>query len=196
MRTILFVDDHPIFREGFCRTLEAEIADLSVLCAPDAATTLDMVRSEPDIDLLLTDYKLPDQDGLALIAEVRRSFPTIAVGLLCADLPFALLARARALGVVLCMSKGRPSGNLVAALRIVFDGGQAFEDVPAVGGPISPRRQDILMLASKGHSDKVIGDRLGVSENTVRNHWKWIFDQLDVSSRTEAVGKAIRQGMI
>ena len=196
MRTILFVDDHPIFREGLRRTLEGEIVGLMVHCACDAKTTLAKLESGVDIDFLLTDYKLPDQDGLALIEAVRRLYPTVAAGLLCADLPFALLSRARMLGIAFCMSKGRSTGDLVAALQVVFEGGQYFEDVPPQGGPISPRRYEILALASKGHSDKVISDQLRISENTVRNHWKYIFTQLGVGSRTEAVGKAIRQGMI
>lgn len=196
MRTILFVDDHPIFREGLRRTLEGEIAGLRVHCASDAKTALERLWSGLDIDLLLSDYKLPDQDGLTLIQVVRRQYPTVAAGLLCADLPFALLSRARALGIVLCMSKGRSASDLVVALQSVFEGGRCFEDVLLRSGQISPRRYEILALASKGHSDKVIGDQLRISENTVRNHWKYIFTQLGVSCRTEAVGKAIRQGMI
>ena len=198
VRTILFVDDHPIFRDGFRRTLETEIADLTVLSAADATSALRVLEGGQDIDLVLTDYKLPDQDGLSLVGVVRRSFPTVGTGLLCADLSFALMAQARALGVVLCMSKALAAGDLVAAIRIVFQGGQVFDDevAAAAGGSVSARRRQILALASEGHSDKVIAERLAVSENTVRNHWKYIFDQLDVMSRTEAVGKAIRQGMI
>jgi DNA-binding NarL/FixJ family response regulator len=198
VRTILFVDDHPIFRDGFQRNLESEVADLTVLSAADAKSALRTLESGRDVDLLLTDYKLPDQDGLALIAAARRLFPTMGTGLLCADLTFAVMAQARALGVLLCMSKARGTGDLVAAIRIVFQGGQVYDgDVSAsAGGPVSPRRREILLLASKGQADKAIAEQLGVSENTVRNHWKYIFDQLEVNSRTEAVGKAIRQGMI
>jgi len=198
VRTILFVDDHPIFRDGFRRNLESEVDDLTVLPVADSNSALRTLESGRDVDLLLTDYKLPDQDGLSLIGAVRRSFPTMGTGLLCADLTFAVMAQARALGVLLCMSKSRATGDLVAAIQVVFQGGQVFDgDISAaVGNPVSPRRREILSLASKGHSDKAIAERLGVSENTVRNHWKYIFDQLSVSSRTEAVGRAIRQGMI
>jgi DNA-binding NarL/FixJ family response regulator len=197
VRTILFVDDHPIFREGLRRTLEAEFADISVDAAADAASALRALESGLDVDLLLADYKLPDRDGLSLIGEVRRVYPAVGTGLLCADLSSALIAEARALGVALCLSKARATGNLVAAIRSVFEGREVFEDAtPAVTGAVSPRRRQILALASGGASDKAIAGELGVSENTVRNHWKYIFEQLGAGSRTQAVGKAIRQGMI
>ncbi|HMN70647.1 MAG TPA: response regulator transcription factor [Rhodoblastus sp.] len=198
MRTILFVDDHPVFRDGLRRTLEADIADLDVVTVGDAASALNLLESGRDVDLLLTDYRLPDRDGLALLADARRSFPTVGAGLLCGDLSPALLREARALGAILCLSKARAPADIVAAVRDVFQGGQAFERTSGdcEANRMSSRRREILALASRGHPDKVIGARLGVSENTIRNHWKYIFEQLSVNSRTEAVGKAIRRGMI
>ena len=198
VRTILFVDDHPIFREGLRRTLESAVANLSVLPVDDASSARRTLQSGRDCDLLLTDYRLPDEDGLSLIHWVRRSFPTIGTGLFCADLSFALIAQARALGVVLCISKARAADDLVSAIQTVFHGGQVFDDIAGQDAPsvISPRRREILVLASKGLPDKTIGDQLGVSENTIRNHWKYIFEQLGVNSRTEAVSKAIRRAMI
>ena len=51
-------------------------------------------------------------------------------------------------------------------------------------------------LAAEGLLDKQIGERLGISESTVRNHWQHMFTRLDVSNRTEAVSRAIRLGLI
>ena len=197
VRTILFVNDHPVFREGLKRTLEAEIADLSVIPTGDCASAMQFLHSGADVDLVLADYRLPDDDGLALMARVRRQFPTIGVGLFCSDLRPGLVREAQALGAVMCLSKTRAPTEIVAALRDVFQGGHAFETgAHGAENQISSRRREILTLAAQGHPDKVIGGRLGVSENTVRNHWKYIFEQLSVNSRTEAVGKAIRRGMI
>ena len=197
VRTILFVDDHPVFREGLKRTLEAEIPDLSVIAVGDAAASLQILASGRDVDLLLADYRLPDENGLALLARVRRGYPTVGAGLFCSDLTPALIHEARSLGAVLCLSKARAPAELVAAIRSVFQGGEVFEAAHVdPDSNISTRRREILALAAQGHPDKVIGGRLGVSENTVRNHWKYIFEQLSVNSRTEAVGKAIRRGMI
>ena len=52
------------------------------------------------------------------------------------------------------------------------------------------------MFASQGLLDKQISDKMGITESTVRNHWQHIFSQLNVNNRTEAVTKALRQGLI
>ena len=54
----------------------------------------------------------------------------------------------------------------------------------------------VLVFAGQGLLDKQISDRMGITESTVRNHWQHIFSQLSVSNRTEAVTKALRQGLI
>ena len=112
VRTILFVDDHPVFREGLKRTLEAEIPDLSVIAVGDAAASLQILASGRDVDLLLADYRLPDENGLALLARVRRGYPTVGAGLFCSDLTPALIHEARSLGAVLGLLQQDPDAYL------------------------------------------------------------------------------------
>ena len=68
--------------------------------------------------------------------------------------------------------------------------------VAGAGALISERRRDILTFASKGWPDKLIGEELGITESTVRNHWHHIFRRLGVNNRTEAVTRALRQKII
>ena len=197
MPSLLFVDDHPIYRDAVRRTLEAEIEELSVATAESCGAALDYLNRN-EVDLCLSDYSLPDGDGLSLLRDVKARFPLIAVGLLCADLSSPVAEGATALGAVVCLSKDKTSADLVAAIRIAFSGGKVFDPIAggAEGNILSLRRREILIYASQGLLDKQICERLGVTESTIRAHWGRIFEQLQVGNRTEAVTRALRQRLI
>jgi DNA-binding NarL/FixJ family response regulator len=196
MRTLLFVDDHPIYRDGLRRTLIAALPDLDVSVAEGVGSALEHLGRGLEIDLCLTDYRLADGDGLGLIETIRARWPLMAVGLLCADPTPALVARARSLGAIACLSKDRDADALAQALDILFNGGTVFDETAATPATFSLRRREILALAADGLLDKQIGDRLGISESTVRNHWQNLFAKLGAANRTEAVSRAIRRGLI
>ncbi len=193
--TLVFVDDHPIYRDGLQRALTSAMPGLEVRVVEGVAAALAALEEKPDADLVLTDQRLLDGDGLSLLASLRKRHPTIAVGLLCADATAALGKRAMALGAVACLSKDRDAVRLAQALGILFSGGTVF-DTEGTDDAISLRRREILAMAAEGLLDKQIGERLGISESTVRNHWQNLFQKLGAANRTEAVTRAIRQGLI
>ncbi|CCD89256.1 putative two-component transcriptional regulator, LuxR family [Bradyrhizobium sp. ORS 285] len=197
MRSVLFVDDHPIYRDAVRRTLELEIEGLRVATAENCGAALALL-ADREVDLCLADYRLPDGDGLSLLKQVRARHPLIAVGLLCADLSPALADGAAALGAVLCLSKDKTSADLVAAISIAFAGGRVYDaaGAGADSNALSLRRREILIHASQGLLDKQISELMGVSESTIRAHWARIFEQLQVGNRTEAVTRALRQRLI
>jgi DNA-binding NarL/FixJ family response regulator len=199
MRRILFVDDHPIYRDGVRRVLEGSGADVQVFTADGASSALKLLADANDIDLCLTDQRLLDGEGASLARRVRELYPSIAVGLLCAEPTLTLANEMRAIGAVACLSKDRDTSALCDAIDTLYNGGSIFDDVARVGEgerTLSLRRREILVFAGQGLLDKQISDKMGITESTVRNHWQHIFSQLNVSNRTEAVTKALRQGLI
>lgn len=199
MKTMLFVDDHPIYRDGLQRALSEALPDLTVLTASGAGAALELLATIRDVDFCLADYRLADGDGASLLEEIRGRYPEVAIGLLCADQPVGIADRVKAIGGVACLSKDRDTDSLASAIETIFNGGLVFDDslLPASSfGSLSMRRRKILQLAGKGHPDKQIGEQLNISESTVRNHWQHIFIRLDAGNRTEAVVKAIRLGLI
>ena len=199
MRTMLIVDDHPIYRDGLRRALCEAMTDLRVMTAGDNREAFAVLAASPEIDLCLADFRLPDGDGVALIGEIRRRHPHVATGILCAEPPAGLAARVRAIGGAACLSKERDTAGLVAAVETLFNGEVVFDPAGSPGsggGPLTLKRTDILACASEGLSDKQIGERLKTTESAVRNHWQYIFVQLDVRNRTEAVSKAMRLRLI
>ena len=199
MKSMLFVDDHPIYREGVQRSLCSVFSELQIYTAENVKSALEFLKKSPNIDLCLSDYRLPDGDGLGLIIEARRQFPLIAIGLLCAEPNPSLIAQARRAGAIACLSKDRDTEGLATAVDQLFAGGEVFDDKPTASAndsALSLRRRELLSLAASGLLDKQIGDKLGISESTVRSHWQHIFMRLQANNRTEAVTKAIRLGLI
>jgi DNA-binding NarL/FixJ family response regulator len=194
--TLLYVDDHPLFREGFRRALSAEWPELRILTAPTLASALDTLERESEVDLCLTDQRLGDGEGVGLVEIARERYPLLAVGILTGEVTSALSRRARAAGAIACLSKEREIGSLALAVRGLFEGEPAFDDTPVAAEIITDRRRDILRMAAEGLLDKQIGAELEITESTVRNHWQHIFERLAASNRTEAVSKAIRLGII
>lgn len=199
MKTLLFVDDHPVYREGLRRCLGEALPEVQIHVAPGLRSALAILASRRDIDFCLSDYRLADGDGVALIQEVRRRYPDIAVGVLCADPTPTVTARVKSSGAVACLSKDRDTESLAAAIDTIFNGGLIFDDASFSGnspGTLSVRRLEILQLAGEGHPDKRIADQLDITESTVRNHWQHIFIRIGANNRTEAVTKAVRLGLI
>ena len=196
---MLFVDDHPIYRDGLQRALADALPDIRVLTASGTEAALGLLEGTRDIDFCLADYRLADGDGASLLDEVRLRYPEIAIGLLCADPPVGMVDRLKAIGGVACLSKDRDTDSLASAIDTIFNGGLVFDESPVPASSsrtLSIRRCKILQLAGKGYPDKQIGEQLEISESTVRNHWQHIFVRLEAGNRTEAVVKALRLGLI
>jgi DNA-binding NarL/FixJ family response regulator len=199
MKTMLFVDDHPIYRDGLQRAVAGAVPGLRILVADGASSALELLSVTDDIDFCLSDYRLAGGDGATLLEEVRRRYPDIAIGLLCAEPTASVIEKVRATGGVACLSKDRDTDSLAAAIDTIFNGGTVFDDSPlptSYSNTLSIRRREILLLAGNGQLDKQIGEQLCITESTVRNHWQHIFTRLQASNRTEAVAKAMRLGII
>lgn len=196
--TLLFVDDHPIYRDGVQRALSTRLEGLTIVAVGGFAAALAALSEVPDVDLCLSDQRLGDGEGVDLVAAVRRGHPTVAAGVISADVTPALARRARAAGAVACLSKDRDADGLVDALITLFEGGTVFDDAPPAlrDDGFTLKRREILALAAEGLLDKQISERLGVTESAVRNHWQHLFQRLEAANRTEAVTRAIRRGLI
>jgi DNA-binding NarL/FixJ family response regulator len=196
--SLLFVDDHPLYREGLRRALLDAIPTLRVLDVADGATALQTLKDDGNIDLCLVDYRLSDEDGVGVLEQIGKRFPDVARGLLCSAPTGELAARVRDSGCLACLSKDRSAASLAEALGRLFEGHEVFDvaPTPTTARRLTAKRVDILRLAAKGLTNQEIADQLGITERTVKDHWSYIFLQLDVTSRVEAVSRAHRAGLL
>jgi len=210
---ILIADDHAVVREGTRQILEQE-PDLDVVA--EAADGEEAVRladsSKPDVAII--DIAMPKVDGVEATKQVKALHPDIAVLILTAydddQFVFGLL-EAGAAGYLLKSVRGR---ELVDAVRRIHAGESVLHPTIArkvlnrfVPSPdkltrqkpsevLSDREMDVLKLAAKGLSNQDIANNLCLSLRTVQAHLGHIFNKLQVSSRTEAVVHALKEGWV
>ena len=210
---ILIADDHAVVREGTRHILEQE-PDLEVVAeAGDGEEAVRLATGcKPDVAII--DVAMPKVDGIEATKQIKALYPSVAVLILSAydddQFVFSLL-EAGAAGYLLKSIRGR---ELVDAVRAVYAGESVLHPavarkvlsrfVPAPGKParreltevLSKREIDVLKLAARGLSNGDIANELCLSLRTVQAHLGHIFNKLQVSSRTEAVVRALKEGWV
>ena len=210
---ILIADDHAVVREGTRKILEQE-QDLEVV--GEAGDGEEAVRQATSLkpDVAIIDVAMPKLDGIEATKQIKALCPTITVLILSAydddQFVFSLL-EAGAAGYLL---KSIRSRELVDAVRAVHAGESVLHPTIArkvlnrfargSGEPqerepsevLSRREMAVLKLVTKGLSNKDIADELCLSIRTVQGHLGNIFNKLGVSSRTEAVVHALKEGWV
>ncbi len=210
---ILIADDHAVVREGTRQILENE-PDLKVVaeaCDGEEAVKQTAI-SRPDVAII--DIAMPKLDGIEATKQIKKLYPSVVVLILTAydddQFIFSLL-EAGAAGYLLKNVRGQ---ELVHAVRQVYMGESVLHPsiarkvlnhfVPATGKlkkqepvkVLSDREMEVLRLASRGLSNQEIASELSLSLRTVQAHLGHIFNKLEVSSRTEAVVHALKEGWI
>ena len=204
---ILLADDHPIFRDGLRKLLTSDDNIVIVGEASNGTECIQLLtKLKPDI--LLLDLRMPDKDGLAVLEEVNfDALPTRVIVLTATedDRDVIRAMRMGARGVVL---KQSATDLLVKSIYKVY-GGEIWLDQhmtaevmkafskSAEAGPrrekplLSDREKEIVQHVAQGFRNKEIGEKLFISEQTVKNHLHNIFDKLGVSDRLELALYAI-----
>ena len=209
---ILVADDHAIFRDGLRKLLEG--AD-DVQIVGEASNGVECVKMLAKLkpDILLLDLRMPEKDGLGVLEEVNfDTMPTRVIVLTAAedDRDVVRAMRLGARGVVL---KQSASDLLLKSIRKVAEGEiwldnrmtaeviDAFKKSSESGQRrekplLSDREKEIVQLVAQGFRNREIGEKLFISEQTVKNHLHNIFDKLGVSDRLELALYAIHHRLI
>jgi DNA-binding NarL/FixJ family response regulator len=199
---ILCVDDHPLFREGIAAVIAHQKDMQLVGMAATAKEAIQEFRLQrPDVTLM--DLRLPDMSGISALASIRTDFPEARVIMLTTfegdvEIQRALLAGAR--GYLL---KSTPREELVEVIRTVHSGRKHLPNELAQSlaehissDSLTEREIEVLQQIAKGERNRDIGERLSISEETVKVHIKHIMDKLGAKDRTQAVAIGIRRGVI
>ena len=211
---ILIADDHPIFRDGLRRLLEAEKGFKVVAEACDGVEAVDFVRRfQPEI--LLLDLAMPRRPGLEALRELSQQCAQVRVILLTAAAEREQIVEALQLGargVVLkdCGTEilmksiravlggeywvGRePVSNLLQYLRGLMESSTKLSRQKRFG--LTPRELDIVSAVVAGYANREIGEHFKISEDTVKHHLSNIFDKTGVSTRLELALFAVNQSL-
>ena len=218
--SLMLVDDHPLFRQGLRRVLEAE-KDMEVIIEVADGDEALRIAKQLSPDLVIMDINLPGMNGLQVTRELKAVMPDIAVIMLTAYHDDEQIFHAVRAGAAAYFPKDVTPRRLVDAIRQVVQGNyviddevlgkpevatwllQQFDQVAYVDGipndmftPLSPREMEILQHIARGQSNKEVAYELGISRQTVKNHMTSILRKLAVNDRTQAALYAVRRGWI
>jgi DNA-binding NarL/FixJ family response regulator len=214
-KSILIVDDHPLFREG----LRARILrDAEFRVVEEAGTGAEALEKAKELkpDLVVVDIGLPDQDGIQLTRELQCALPQTRVMILSmhSDIDYVLDAlHAGAIGYVV---KGSTSQRLIEGLEAVARGDHFLDstlsseiakklmELPSEEteitnggyGKLTPRQQEVMRLLASGFPNKRIAEELCISPKTVENHRSQIMDKLGLRNSVELGRYAAKLGLI
>jgi two-component system nitrate/nitrite response regulator NarL len=196
---VLVAEDHPLMVEAVKLAL-AESAEFEVVGTTDSGNDVVVLTKRLRPDLVLLDLSLADGDGLEVLRAVRRSNSDVAVVILSGHDDANLVTNALREGASGFISKRIDPYDLPAALRQVLDptlfrpAAASDGSGPAAAGELTARDEEVLRALLDGLSNKQIGERLWLTEQTVKARLTSLYRKLGVSSRTEAVAVAYGRG--
>ncbi|MDX2153478.1 MAG: response regulator transcription factor [Bryobacteraceae bacterium] len=199
---VLFVDDHPVLREGLAAIVNSQ-PDMTVVGeAGGGEEAVELFRTvRPDVTLM--DLRLPDISGAEAIARIRRIDAEARVLVLSSYAGEEDIRRSLEAGAAAYLLKDTLRKELLEAIRTVHRGEKY---VPATVAArlarsaeqqaLTPRETEVLRLIVQGMSNKEIGAVLGATEGTVRIHVSNILAKLGLEDRTQAAVHAIQSGLV
>lgn len=206
---LLVVDDHPIFRAGLCEQLAGGAENIVIVGeAEDGEKAYEMVAAHHP-DVVLMDCHMPVLPGLEATQKIKQDFPETKVIVFSATAEINRVRKVLQAGANGYLLKTASTAELRRAIVTVLGGATVITpsiamepDAPDLAAPIenslglTKREIQILELAARGVTNKQIGEQLNLSNRTIEVHMHNIFMKLGVSSRTEAVTRAIRDRSI
>jgi DNA-binding NarL/FixJ family response regulator len=208
--TLLVVDDHPMALSGTTAFLAEVMPDIAVHAAGSAKEALGTLQRGLKPDIVLLDIWLNDGTGFDAMQALKSLIPGARFIFMSAEATPEIVSRARALSAYGFVGKHLDANAFSEAVRRVLAGdtsfptpealsGQAGSFGPAHGIPVTPaelgltpRQGSVLALVLEGLPNKVIARRLGLTENTVKEHVSAILQRLGVRTRMQVMSRMER----
>lgn len=207
---VLLVDDSLIIRLGLRSALE-DCADIEIVGEAGTAADGLLAAGKHKPDVVLLDLHLPDKSGLIACRELKKIRAQTHVLILTSSTNERNLQEAMNAGAQGYLLKDVDSAALATALRTVAAGksvldpsmaDQAINLVkhrhePSAGdklGLLSPQERKVVAFLAEGLTNKEIGDRLELTEKTVKNYLSTVFTKLSISRRSQAAALFAKAG--
>lgn len=201
---VVLIDDHPLFRKGLEQLLGGA-EDVEVVGQfPDIESTRAWLRGKGEADVALLDRSLRDNDGLSLVPDFKaRGMKVVMLTIADEDHEIRDAIERGVDGYIL---KSSEPEQILQAIRSVHSGNSMLpsnvmqkiargELMHGAFDKLSQREMEIVSYVARGLSNRGIGETLGLSENTVRNHLRSILEKLGLDNRVQVATLALKQGL-
>jgi len=199
---ILLADDHPVLRQGV-RALAADEEDMQFVA--EASSGLEAIeefrKHRPDI--VLIDLQMPDMNGIDAMISIRNEFPEARFIVLTTYAGDIQISRALKAGARAYLLKSLLRRELLDTIRAVYAGQKRIPAELAAqvadhlaDDSLTSREIDVLKLIAAGNANKIVADKLSITEETVKGHVKSILSKLGANDRTHAVTIGVKRGII
>jgi NarL family two-component system response regulator LiaR len=207
--TVLIVDDHAVVRRGVRAYLDSQ-PDIRVIGEADSGEQAVVQAEKLQADVAFVDLLMPGMDGVEATRQIKRVSPRTRIVVLTSyhrDEHIFPAIRAGALSYLLKdvepeelataarkAASGEPVLHPRVAARVMEELSGA--DRPTLNIDLTEREHEVLRLIADGLNNKTIGERLFISEKTVKRHVSNILGKLHLSDRTQAAVYAWRRGLV
>jgi DNA-binding NarL/FixJ family response regulator len=206
---VLIVDDHEVVRLGIASLLSDSDIDVVGDVGSGEQAVAAVKKSKPDVVLL--DVRMPEIDGLTVLGRLRMEDAQVKILMLSTYDNPTYVARAVALGANGYLLKSASRADLLAAIRKAAGGEDAWTRdelrrvtgalaTPRMAGeievPLTQRESEVLRQLAHGLTNKEIGQALGISYETVKEHVQHILRKIGVNDRTQAAVWAVRKNLV
>ncbi len=202
---VLIVESQSLFGKALAHLLALD-RGLAIVGDTEALTVEAIEQYQPDV--VLVDLDDPGFELEGAITAVRRVFAELRICVMSMHLKPEVMQRCLAAGADGYVAKDVAPAELSRAIRSICEG-SSYVDPRVAGGVLrrrgggtgdlreqfSTRELEIVRLIAEGLSNKEIGQRLFLTEKTVKNHTSRIFTKLNVVARTQVAVHAIRSGL-
>ena len=201
-KSLLIIDDHPVYRDALSEKLSSEFEPngVTVAVASSANEGLEVIANSSKQWVVLLDILMPGLSGLAGIKVFKELHNVEQVVAISGLDEHAWEPKTVSAGASMFLSKNSTADFIIRKLKPLMTVQSEFvrksESVEPKEFRLTQRQQQVLDLISQGHPNKVIADYLDISEQTVKIHINQIFKELRVFNRTQAVLKAQRHQLL
>ncbi|WP_447646352.1 response regulator [Nocardioides zeae] len=210
---MIVVDDQELFRRGLTMLLGIEEGIEVVGEAGDGEEGLRLAASTAP-DVVLLDVRMPKGSGIAACKAIKDAVPTTKIIMLTVSDEEGDLYEAVKSGASGYLLKDSSIDEVAQAVRVVSDGQSLIspsmavklidefktmsraEKTPGPSLKLTERELQVLRLVATGINNREVGNRLGITDNTVKNHMRNILEKLQLHSRMEAVMYAVREKLL
>lgn len=194
---ILVLDDHPLSRQGLESVIRMYRPEEQVLQAGNVKEAVACVEKSR-VDMAFVDLKLKRESGFSFVRWLREHGKPVKVLLIASDLRNREFEQARELEIEGCVQKDAFLDEILYGLKVVERGGRFYssgliesmeqeeQEKKKLGG-LTGRELEVLKILSRGYSNAKIGQKLFISEGTVKKHITSILGKLCLENRVEAV---------